>query len=92
MENGRIERDEVGLDESLMMGKESLENAAPASNGEHLRAAVEALPVRRTKDGKPYGMKIEGSKGRITAKQRLFASLIVQGLAPTIKIVQTQNY
>lgn len=82
MENGRIGQDEVGLDESLMAGKESLENATPAYESEHLRAAVEALPVRRTKDGKPYGMKIENTKGRITAKQRLFASLIVQGMAP----------
>ena len=82
MEKSQVEGDEVGLDESLMMGKESLENAAPAYESEHLRAAVEALPVRRTKDGKPYGVRLENTKGRITAKQRLFASLIVQGVAP----------
>jgi phage terminase small subunit len=46
-----------------------------------LRTAVESVVERRTKDGKLYGVKLD-TRGRITAKQRLFASLIVQGLSP----------
>lgn len=56
--------------------------AAPALDSEGIRASVESIQEKRTKDGKVYGVKIENSKGRITAKQRLFASLIVQGMSP----------
>lgn len=57
-------------------------HAAPALDSEQMRAAVEGISERRTRDGKIYGVKTENTKGRITAKQRLFASLIVQGLSP----------
>ena len=57
-------------------------HAAPALDSEGIRASVESIQEKRTKDGKVYGVKIENSKGRITAKQRLFASLIVQGMSP----------
>lgn len=73
------ETDALGI--SLDVGEHDGENAAPVDQSERLRAAVESLDIKRTKDGKPYGLKLD-TKGRITAKQRLFASLIVQGLSP----------
>ena len=69
------------LNESMPEGEHAFKIDAPALDSEQMRAAVESITERRTKDGKVYGVKID-SKGRVTAKQRLFASLIVQGESP----------
>ena len=68
-------------DKSPAAGERDIESSATVDQSERLRAAVESISERRTKDGKVYGLKLD-TKGRITAKQRLFASLIVQGLSP----------
>jgi hypothetical protein len=68
-------------DESPANDERDIESSATVDQSERLRAAVESLDIKRTKDGKPYGLKLD-TKGRITAKQRLFASLIVQGSSP----------
>lgn len=69
------------LSDSVGDGEDAIKNPAPVLDSEQLRAAVNRVSPRLTKDGKVYGVK-DTSKGRITAKQRLFASLIVQGLSP----------
>ena len=73
------------LDGLLSASAEGSEHAfkipAPELDSEQLRTAVNSISEKRTKDGKVYGVKLD-SRGRITAKQRLFASLIVQGLSP----------
>lgn len=69
------------LSDSMVEGDHAFKIDAPALDSEQLRAAVEGVSERRTRDGRLYGVKSE-TKGRITAKQRLFASLIVQGMAP----------
>ena len=48
---------------------------------ERLRASVASVSVKVRKDGRPIGDK-EVKKGRTTAKQKAFASLIVQGHSP----------
>jgi hypothetical protein len=48
---------------------------------ERLRASVASVSVKIRKDGRPVGDK-EVKKGRTTAKQKAFASLIVQGHSP----------
>jgi hypothetical protein len=48
---------------------------------ERLRASVASVSVKVRKDGRPVGDK-ESKKGRTTAKQKAFASLIVQGHSP----------
>ena len=68
-------------DESQVMSERDVESSATVDQSERLRAAVESVTERRTKHGKVYGMKLD-TKGRITAKQHLFASLIIQGAAP----------
>jgi hypothetical protein len=69
------------LDESTGQGEHAFKIPAPALDSEGLRAAVESCSETKTKDGKVWGVKLN-TKGRVTAKQRLFASLIVQGLSP----------
>lgn len=69
------------LSDSVLVGDNTIGNLAPALESEQLRAAVSRISPRLTKDGKVYGVK-DTSKGRITSKQRLFASLIVQGESP----------
>jgi len=71
----------VGLDEVLSEGEERFKIPAPVLDSEQLRAAVEGCTERKTRDGKVWGVKLD-TKGRVTAKQRLFASLIVQGTSP----------
>jgi hypothetical protein len=68
-------------DESPANDEHDVGNPATVDDGERLRAAVESVTERRTKHGKVYGVKLD-TKGRITAKQHLFASLIIQGAAP----------
>jgi hypothetical protein len=48
---------------------------------ERLRASVASVSVKVRKDGRPVGDK-EVKRGRTTAKQKAFASLIVQGHSP----------
>lgn len=45
------------------------------------RQAVAKVPVKKRKDGREYGHK-EVKVGRTTAKQKAFASLIIQGHSP----------
>ena len=45
------------------------------------RAAVALIPVKQRKDGKPFGSKEQRAK-RTTARQKAFASLIIQGHSP----------
>lgn len=45
------------------------------------RAAVASIPVKQRKDGKPFGSKEPRGK-RTTARQKAFASLIIQGHSP----------
>jgi hypothetical protein len=71
----------AGIDEVISDDDARFKIAPPALDGEQLRAAVEGCTEKRTRDGKVYGVKLD-SKGRVTAKQRLFASLIVQGSSP----------
>ena len=77
--NKQIEN--AGIDEVLGDDTGGFKIAAPALDSEQLRAAVESCTEKRTRDGKVYGVKLN-AKGRVTAKQRLFASLIVQGESP----------
>jgi len=69
------------LSDSTGQGERAFKIDAPALSSEQMRAAVESCNETKTKDGKVWGVKI-ASRGRVTAKQRLFASLIVQGLSP----------
>lgn len=69
------------LSDSTGQGERAFKIDAPALNSEQMRAAVESCSETKTKDGKVWGVKLD-TKGRVTAKQRLFASLIVQGLSP----------
>jgi len=71
----------VGIDEVIGDDDARFKIAAPALDSEQLRAAVEGCTETKTKDGKVWGVKLD-TKGRVTAKQRLFASLIVQGDSP----------
>ena len=71
----------AGIDEVLGDDDGRFKIPAPALDSEQLRAAVEGCTEKRTRDGKVYGVKLD-SRGRVTAKQRLFASLIVQGESP----------
>ena len=68
-------------DKSQVISEHDVGNPATVDDGERLRATVESITERRTKHGKVYGVKLD-TKGRITAKQHLFASLIIQGAAP----------
>jgi hypothetical protein len=82
MENKAMSDDLDGLlSDSAQGGERAFDFGTPALDSEQLRAAVEGCSERKTKDGKIWGVKIN-SKGRVTAKQRLFASLIVQGESP----------
>jgi len=76
------------LSDSAQGSEHAFKIAAPVMDSEQLRTAVESITERRTKDGKVYGVKLD-TRGRITAKQRLFASLIVQGrLNPLPSVLQ----
>ena len=55
--------------------------AAPVMNSEQLRAAVESSECRTTKDGRVHGVDKEEA-AQLTPKQRMFASLVVQGNSP----------
>jgi hypothetical protein len=82
MENKGMNDDLDGLlGESVQGSERAFDFGAPALDSEQLRAAVESIEPKRTRDGKVHGIKLS-SKGRVTAKQRLFASLIVQGESP----------
>jgi hypothetical protein len=81
-QNTQVDDDLDGLlSDSTATGEHAFKIPAPVLDSEQLRTAVESVTERRTKDGKLYGVKLD-TRGRITAKQRLFASLIVQGLSP----------
>jgi len=82
MENKVLDDELDGLLSDSVQGSErAFSFTAPAIDSEQLRATVESIEPRRTRDGKVYGVKRD-TKGRVTAKQRLFASLIVQGESP----------
>lgn len=74
---GKIE----GIDEVIGDDDGRYKIEPPAFSSEQMRAAVESLTEKRTKDGKVHGVRLD-TRGRVTAKQRLFASLIVQGDSP----------
>ena len=72
----RLESDAIeqtGADES--------EPVAGLEISERLRASVASVSVKTRKDGRPVGDKTT-KRGRATARQKAFASLIVQGNSP----------
>jgi hypothetical protein len=68
---------------------ESIEDELSAStlpeggSGEALRMAVAKIREKRTKDGKPIGVKLD-KKRRLTASQRAFAAYVTQGDSPAV--------
>ena len=57
---------------------------------ERLRASVASVKVKTRSDGRPIGDK-ESKRGRTTARQKAFASLIVQGHSPREAYVKAYN-
>jgi DNA-binding ferritin-like protein (Dps family) len=57
---------------------------------ERLRASVASVKVKTRSDGRPIGDK-ESKRGRTTARQKAFASLIVQGHSPREAYAKAYN-
>ena len=81
----RLESDDIeqtGADES--------EPVAGLEISERLRASVASVSVKTRRDGRPIGDKTT-KRGRATARQKAFASLIVQGNSPREAYVKAYN-
>ena len=68
-------------DDSVIEPEHTIENGAPAMNSEQLRAAVESIAEKKTKNGNIVGVKEDGH-GVLTPKQRMFVTLVTQGNSP----------
>ena len=80
-----MDRDELlrKLDDDAITD-DSNSNSEPLAGleiSEAERMAVAQIPVKRRQDGKPFGSK-EPKPKRTTARQKAFASLIIQGHSP----------
>jgi len=56
----------------------TIKNANPEEISERMRASVESIKENKSKNGNISGVRQKG-QGKLTAKQRLFAGLIVEG-------------
>jgi len=56
----------------------TIKNAKPEEISERMRASVESIKENKSKNGNISGVRQKG-QGKLTAKQRLFAGLIVEG-------------
>ena len=57
---------------------DTIKNGSPEERSERMRASVESIQEKRTPNGNISGVRQKG-QGKLTAKQRLFAGLIVEG-------------
>jgi hypothetical protein len=73
--------EQLEADDIVDRDNDESEPAAGLEISERLRASVASVSVRMRRDGRPVGDK-ESKRGRTTAKQKAFASLIVQGHSP----------
>ena len=68
-------------DDSVIEPEHTIETPEPVMNSEQLRAAVESIAEKKTKNGNIVGVKEDGH-GVLTPKQRMFVTLVTQGNSP----------
>ena len=68
-------------DDSVIEPEHTIETPGPVMNSEQLRAAVESIAEKKTKNGNIVGVKEDGH-GVLTPKQRMFVTLVTQGNSP----------